>query len=116
MRGFWWGRSIQNILLECDRMTYSSQSIDISGWALSEKGIDRVEVHLNGTFLANAEYGIGREDIREAYPSIAGSQHSGFHLNLELSGPAAKDVPEQRAVIRAIDRAGEHREISMLLR
>ncbi len=110
------GRSIQNILLECDRMTYSSQSIDVSGWALSEKGIDRVEVHLNGTFLANAEYGIGREDIREAYPSIAGSQHSGFHLNLELSDPAAKDVPEQRAVIRAIDRAGEHREISMLLR
>ncbi len=109
------GRSVHNILLECDRMTCSSQSIDVSGWALSEKGIDRVEVHLNGMFFANADYGIRREDIREAYPSIEGSDRSGFHLNLEFSEPPAKDAPERRAVIRAIDRAGEHREISMVL-
>ena len=108
--------SSQNILLECDRMTYSSQSIDVSGWALSERGIDRVEVHLNGTFLANADYGIAREDIQEAYPATAGSLHSGFHLNLEISDLPAKDAREKRAVIRAIDGEGEHREISIVLR
>ena len=108
-------RSIQNIRLECDRMSYSSRSIDLSGWALSEKGIDRVEVHLDGMFLANADYGIAREDIQEAYPSIEGSLHSGFHLHLELSGLASSDVPKQKAVIRAYDGRGEYRELSMVL-
>ena len=108
--------ALQDLFLECDRVTYSSESLDISGWALSAKGIDRVEVHLNGTFLANAAYGIEREDIQEAYPSITGSRHSGFHLNRKFSGLPATDVQEQRAVIRAIDAEGQHRKISVVLR
>ena len=108
-------RPLRNILLECDRITYSSQSLDLSGWALSEDGIDRVEVSLNGVFVANAEYGIARGDIQEAYPSIADSLNSGFHLNLELSSLPITDASEQRVLMRAIDRNGNHREISRVV-
>ena len=31
-------KPLRSILLECDRVTYTSQSLDVSGWALSEKG------------------------------------------------------------------------------
>ena len=73
------------ILLECDRVTYSSTSLDVSGWALSDRGIERVEVHFNGMFAGNAIYGIARPDVQEAYSWMAGSEKAGFHLNVNLS-------------------------------
>lgn len=102
------------IHLECDRITYSSQSLDVSGWALSEAGIDRIEIYLDGSLLGEATYGIVREDIRTVYPSVSHSRDSGFHLNVEV--PNLRRKAEPRAVIKAIDHDGQGREVSIVLR
>ncbi|HET6317663.1 MAG TPA: cellulase family glycosylhydrolase, partial [Chloroflexota bacterium] len=64
-------------------------SMRVSGWAVdlgatAGSGVDRVQVLLDGTYVADATYGTTRDDIGSTYGSRFGS--SGYQYQLSLAG------------------------------
>ena len=60
--------------------TPSRGILTVSGWAIAQGGIDRVEVWLGEQKLGNAYLGVRREDIGMAYPEYDGALLSGFAM------------------------------------
>lgn len=58
---------------------------NLRGWAVAEKGIDRVEVSIDGAYAFDAPYGGNRADVGGAFPDIPASQKSGFSLAYNYS-------------------------------
>jgi ADP-heptose:LPS heptosyltransferase/GT2 family glycosyltransferase len=54
--------------------------LTLSGWAIAQGGVDRVEVWLDEHKLGNAYLGVRREDIGMAYPDYDGALLSGFAM------------------------------------
>ncbi len=52
----------------------------IEGWALARSGIARVDVSLDGGPPSRAHLGLGRRDVRDAFPDWPGALRSGFIL------------------------------------
>ncbi len=68
------------------------QAVDmlpIVGWAASERGIDRVRVHVGTTYVADARYGTLRDDILQAFPQMPDAARSGFSYELRIA-----DLPD----------------------
>ncbi len=59
--------------------------VRIRGWALSNKTIDAVRIHVNEGFLDDAEINCPRSDILEQYPEFKNSQ-SGFSFMRQVHG------------------------------
>src|SRR5205807_1134834 len=57
---------------------FSGSVLRIQGWAVAQKGIDRVEVWLNDIGPNVATYGLMRSDVHEAYAEFSVSEHCGF--------------------------------------
>ena len=53
-------------------------NLEISGWALARPGIERIEIAVDGTPIALADYGLRRLDIQAAFPDWENSLASGF--------------------------------------
>ena len=57
----------------------------IRGWALSEEGIEKVEVFIDGDYAFDVPYGDPRSDIGNAFPDIDGANTSGFSVPFRYS-------------------------------
>ena len=57
----------------------------IRGWALSEEGIEKVEVFIDGDYAFDVPYGDPRSDIGNAFPDIDGADTSGFSVPFRYS-------------------------------
>ena len=51
---------------------------NIRGWAVSDAGVDRIELFVDGQFYSEIPYGGQRGDVESAFPSIPNSINSGF--------------------------------------
>jgi len=54
--------------------------MSLAGWAMAPTGIAGVEVFVDGTSLGEAYYGIRREDIGNAFPTMANALLCGFAM------------------------------------
>jgi hypothetical protein len=57
----------------------------IRGWALSEEGIEKIEVFIDGDYAFDVPYGDPRGDIGDAFPDIDGADKSGFSVPFRYS-------------------------------
>ncbi|WP_158630159.1 S8 family serine peptidase [Cohnella sp. AR92] len=66
----------------------SNQSISklftLSGWILDGAGVNKVEVLIDGTVQGEAQYGLSREDVFNAYPAY-NNHNSGFQYPLNTT-------------------------------
>jgi hypothetical protein len=85
-------------------------TIEISGWAFAQSGIERVEVRYNDKLIGLASYGIARNDVRSAFPLIKNSWRSGFSLILPLLKGSSGQT-DHSVNITAITNDGQKAEI-----
>jgi len=53
-------------------------AVDVTGWALSEAGIESVSFYVDRTFVADCSTGLPRPDVAKAYPAMPNSGVSGW--------------------------------------
>lgn len=82
---------------------------NLRGWAVSDDGIDRVEMWLNGAFLFDVPYGGERTDVQAIYPETSGSLQSGYSLAYGYSNLGAGT---HTMTARAYNKLGEVKEAS----
>ena len=51
---------------------------NIRGWVISDSGVNRVELFVNGQYQADIPFGGQRKDVENAYPHVPNSINSGF--------------------------------------
>jgi GT2 family glycosyltransferase len=75
----------RTVLLACDLFQPSipepvkmSDTILVSGWALSSPPVKRIRIYVDDAFVGFANYRILRPDVLEAYPQFHDSEFSGF--------------------------------------
>ena len=64
--------------------THSGVS-NLRGWSISDEGIDKIEIYVDGRFFQVAPYGGSRGDVGAAFPDVEGSFESGFSLAYNYS-------------------------------
>jgi len=80
-----------------------SGTVAVSGWAIDNRGVAKVEVFLDGTRVGQATYGLAREDVDRDYPGLTGAPNFGFVYQLNTRASAdGSHVLE----VRASDTAG----------
>ncbi|MEQ8226007.1 MAG: hypothetical protein ABRQ37_27085 [Candidatus Eremiobacterota bacterium] len=100
-----------DILLHCDLAKLRENSIEISGWALSPSGINKIEVYLDGKLLEGTGYGLPRTDVGNSHPSIKDSSNSGFYL----SCPVGNHTIKSDVKIRVIDNNEKTKQLNLSL-
>ncbi len=69
------------LVLAVDHIGLFAERVGVAGWVLPRKGashILRIEISVNETFLGNAHYGTGRNDVAHVYPFIPHAGNCGF--------------------------------------
>jgi len=99
----------RRVLLYCDTPRLSlveptkvSDTIVVSGWALSDRGIREIEIYLDDSFFGLANYGIFRFDIGVAHPEFPNSYLSGFRKLIDL-GRSGKGGPYRLKIVALSD-------------
>jgi GT2 family glycosyltransferase/glycosyltransferase involved in cell wall biosynthesis len=72
-----------------DKAALLSVAIEISGWAVSKTGIEKIEIYCDDKFVGDAHYGILRPDLVELFQEYLDPGRAGFFLMLDrtnLSG------------------------------
>ena len=70
---------IAKIVLEEPVDSGTSSGIgNIRGWVISDSGVERVELFVNGQYQADIPFGGQRTDVESAYPNVPNSINSGF--------------------------------------
>ncbi|MEQ8186742.1 MAG: glycosyltransferase family 9 protein [Candidatus Eremiobacterota bacterium] len=103
-------KRLKNIIIHCDNLEIFFDSLEISGWVVSNKTIERIEIYFEAQFLGNARYGQARPDVALAYPSVQKSGCSGFTFVHELKG--LKDGRIYRVIIKAVTETGHSASIN----
>ncbi len=103
-------KRLKNIIIHCDNLEIFFDSLEISGWAVSNKTIELIEIYFEGQFLGNARYGQARPDVALAYPSVQKSGCSGFTFVHELKG--LKDGRTYGVIIKAVTDTGQTASIN----
>ena len=62
---------------------------NLRGWAVSESGIDKVELWIDDAYAFDVPYGGSRGDVGNAFSDIAGSSESGFSMAFAYSNLSA---------------------------
>ena len=57
-------------------------NLEIAGWALARKGIETIEIAIDGHRVTNARTGIRRIDVQRAFPMWDGALTAGFSTML----------------------------------
>jgi hypothetical protein len=47
--------------------------VEVSGWAIDDRGVSEIDLYVDGAFVASADLNIPRYDVLQAYPWIAGT-------------------------------------------
>ncbi len=85
--------------------------VGVTGWALSEDGIESVSVYVDRTYVVAGATGLSRPDVAGTYPSIKGSDVSGWRLTLDTS-TLSPDWHELTVQVRS--KAGATRDIASM--
>jgi ADP-heptose:LPS heptosyltransferase/GT2 family glycosyltransferase len=73
----------------CDAAAVSPDGeVAVDGWAVCAIGVASIEVWLDDQRLGEAQLGLPREDVGEAYPSITMARYAGFHFLSHVPAPA----------------------------
>ncbi|MFO0753892.1 MAG: glycosyltransferase family 9 protein [Thermodesulfovibrionales bacterium] len=92
-------------MIKCESALFFSHMVEVSGWAISREGIERIDIYCGDALLGTATYGQPRPDVESAFPSVAGSLHSGFFFHSVLqSDDLTQGSPSFR--IRAVTVSG----------
>ena len=83
----------------------------ISGWAISDAGIESVEGFIDGESIGLIPYGSGRGDVQAAFPDIPDSLHSGWGMKwgYSLGGDGEHTL---RIVVTEVGGATASREVT----
>lgn len=76
----------------------------VSGWAVSNAGIEKVELYQNGEYVTDIPYGLTRKDVESSFPTHPGSEFSGFGMAWAF---ALLPTGEQTIGVKAIDNDGD---------
>ena len=82
---------------------------NLRGWAVSDVGIERIELFINGVRYSDIPYGGSRRDVRNVFPDFPDSLNSGFGQTLNYGNLGAG---EHTIAIKAYDTAGSWQEAS----
>lgn len=79
-----------NLIWNIDNPTYQATVagiVVIEGWVLSEVGVSRIDLYIDGDYISSANINIPRDDVIEHYPLYADtpSAHPGFTLGFVAS-------------------------------
>ena len=77
--------------------------IEVAGWALDDRGIQKVEVLLDGQIVGQAQYSQPREDVENDYPGFPDVPDVGFRYWLDT---AVYPNGAHTLTVRATDTAG----------
>ena len=94
-----------------DKIELYNDKFYISGWAISEDTIDKVEVYLSDKFMAHALYGQNRPDVKVLYPSINNSEKSGFYLSKSIKN-LKENSKEYNIKVKVITSKGNFTELT----
>lgn len=83
----------------------------IRGWALSENGIQQVEIYEDRVFLANARMGLSSPEAQDAQPSFPGSANAGFRFDAD---PGIFTSARHELTVQARSKTGAVRELASL--
>lgn len=77
---------------------------NVRGWAISDEGIDRIELLVDGQFAFDVPYGSERTDVQAEFPDVEGSLESGFGATFNYGnlGPG-----EHSLTVRAVEVTGD---------
>ncbi len=73
-----------------------------SGWAIAPADIAEVAIHLDGTLLTHARYGLPRPDVARSFPHYRHVDHCGFSFTAELPAGAA-EAGQLTVTVRSAD-------------
>lgn len=76
-------KSIYCVIDNCEKN--ENEELHLKGWAMGKKGekVTEIQVSCNGSVVGNAQLGILRSDVFDAYPHLD-NLHSGFDCSLPL--------------------------------
>jgi len=57
--------------------------VGVWGWALADRGFERLEIQVDGRFAASADWGLPRPDVQAAFPEY-GIANAGFSASVDL--------------------------------
>jgi len=57
------------------------RDLSVTGWAISEGGMERVEVYLDGNFVRNGSYGPPRPDVEKSVFWVKEQRSAGFRVS-----------------------------------
>jgi O-antigen biosynthesis protein len=78
-----------DIMFECDHVSLSAVGrLVISGWSASPHGINEVVVLFDGEEIGKADLGLARQDVAQAFPTLAQAAQSGLAFAHQFAGPA----------------------------
>ena len=87
----------------------SSGVSNIRGWAVATVGIDKVELYLDGLFLADIPFGGTRADVGLSFPALPGSASAGFSMAF---GWGNLSSGSHTITARAYDKEGNFKDAS----
>jgi GT2 family glycosyltransferase len=107
----------ERIQMRCDSFSVDSidpvaGKIEITGWAISAEGIDRVEIRIENFPPLRVRFGLPRPDIEGLFPNSRNAAKSGFAAGFDTT-----DLPDgiYALKIRATTRKGLTRELNLPL-
>ncbi len=87
-----------NIEEPAENSTVYGETLNVSGWALSPAGVDRINVYIDGILQGNATIGQSRPDVQRVFPSYLGASNSGFSMKLNVNNLSA-GIKELKVVV-----------------
>jgi hypothetical protein len=62
---------------------FITNRLRISGWILEQNGVEQLNVYIDGNFVGQAEYGLHRNDVYNAYPYY-NNHYAGYYYDLDI--------------------------------
>ena len=69
--------------------TFSSNTLNVRGWALASSGVKEVRVYVDGKDLGTVKYGTARADVNKAHPGYPSGDNAGFEGSVDISSISA---------------------------
>ncbi len=105
-------KKLNPVNMSCDIADIYPEFTDISGWALSPEGMEKVEIFLDGRLLGNVVYGKERTDVGKVFPDIKNSTYSGFQLKEKTDKTYPAGTAHTIKII-ATDKKGRKKETTV---
>ena len=76
----------------------SSKYLNIRGWSINATGIKSVQVYADNKLLGNAQIGLSRPDVKNAYSTYIGSENAGFTAKFDIT----KSILSSKSTIKIV--------------